>query len=404
MSVLRNIWVTGPLLAFSIGLTGCGGDKDGPGTIDTDPPTPPPNFTLKPVVSATGFTAALPPEAIEAQQVVNTFTSTVSTVVADEKVQDRLNSNGGGDFRYGLLDCWTRPDNPMFSFSIDYTGCSSFEMGGGVYVADHPSGPVLFEFLNFQLSDRTIGGTMALDTRDAFNSPLFWQVYNTDSTSPGLENPVQIGVTLDGSNRGLAYVGGASIDFLNQEWAIWGEATISGGDAPVTVIHGGRAPGDVDPDDPPGSDALKSSLNWLECRCPTSGLSTYEMEVDFTEVTVDIDDMETEPDGVDDPEIAIPVEHSVPGTAFVTHIGCGEYDVEFEAEATSVLLEKNRLLGAITHQCDILVINDAARCLALINAVNELGDMQVEVSQEEITSTAKLAVENGFDTLWCRQE
>lgn len=393
------------LLALGV-LLACNGDGDGnDDRTDTGTVEPPPYFDFVSTVSPKSYEAEISQDTLAAQQVSNMLLSSMAVAVADQKVQDRLNTDGGGvaPFRAAVLDCWERPEFPMFSFAIDYTGCSVYQMGGGIFVNDHPSGPLLFEFQNFQISDREIGGVLGLDTRDAYPSPLYWQAYDTNAENPGLDNRVQIGVTLDRTAYGVTYDGGASVDFLNQQWSMWGVATITGGETEMTVVHGAADPSGVAPADPPGADVLASSLNWLECRCPQSGISSYDMPLHFTMVTIDIDDLEVEPDEVDDPDLEIPFDFDVQGRAVLTHTGCGEYDVEYQTDDATIPLPVDRLVGAVSFQCDTLAIPDRQRCQALVQAASRLGDeLLIEVGAAEVTSTAKTAVERDFDTTWCR--
>jgi hypothetical protein len=380
------------------------GDDGGP---DTSDPGGPQTFTFKQNVSADVYEAAVSPDAIAAHQVSSMLLASAALVAADDKVQDRLNTDGGGDalpsFR-GALDCWTRPDYPMFSFSIDYTPClSTYQMSGGVFVNDHPSGPLLFEFGAFTIVDREIGGVLALDTTDAFAEPLYWTAYNTEGDDPEPENDVKIGVKLDDVLYGVSYWGGASVDFINQEWSMWGVATIGPEEAPIEVIHGGETAEDVGPADPPGANVLKSSLNWLECRCPQSGITSLPMPLLFSSVRIDIDDLEDVPDVIDDPEMDIEVDFELSGQGVLTHTGCGSYDVNYQTQTVEIPISKDQLTGAISFQCATLAINDEQRCEALLAAANNLsGDLLVEVSQEAATTTALAAVEQDFDTSWCQ--
>lgn len=395
-------------LPASVLLAACNGNGDGQGTDDdTDGPEPPPYFEFVSTVEPKFFDAEVAEEAIDAHRVSSMLLAATSVVVADEKVQDRLNVDGGGStLRAAYLACWSRPQYPMFSFAIDYTPCSSFQMGGGVFVDDHASGPLLFEFENFSIFPdaitRSITGTLALDTRDAFPAPLYWQAYNTDSDNPGLDNPVPIGVNLDRKSYGTAYAGGASVDFLAQQWSMWGTLTIGESD-PLVVVHGGRVPEDVAPDEPSGADVLKSSLNWLSCRCPTSGISSYDMPLHFSEVTLDIDDLEVDPDEVDDPDLVIPLDYDVDGRGVLTHTGCGTYDVDYDSDTVTIPLSVDRLVGAVSFLCDTRTIADLQRCNALVAAAGRLeGDLQIEVSADDADQTALTAVEQDFDTTWCR--
>lgn len=397
-------------LSLAFVLAGCNGGKDKDDhTGDTDTHVGPPNIEFLPSVRATTYDAALAPEVVEAHQASTALLAGLSVVAADPKVQDRLRVDGEGapsGFRAGSLDCWERPEFPMFSFTLDYTGCSEYLMSGGVFVEDHPSGPLLFTFLDWAVDDRKVGGTMSFDTRGAYDAPMFWQLYPTDEADPGPDTPLPIYLSLktdNGQQRfASSYTGGANVDFLTQQISVWGVLTTGPQEAPVTVVHGATVPEDVPPDDPRDADVLQTPLNWLSCRCPTSGTESYDMPLHFTEVIIDLDDLEVEPDDVDDPDLVIPVDYDLVGKATLHHTGCGEYDVEYDAPAAAIELSADRLIGVISFQCDTLAINDVARCNALIGAARALGTLTVEIGAAEATATALTAVEESFDTDFCR--
>jgi len=375
------------------------GADDDPG--DSDGPL---SFEFTDRVPAQEFDSRIADSALAAHQTGNMLLASTGIVVADEKVQDRLNIEGAGglDFRAGGLDCWAREPYPMFSFPIDYSGCSAYQMAGGVFVADHPTGPLLFEFQNFQITDRSIGGVLALDREGAFADPLYWQAYNSDSLNPGLDNRVPIGINVDSGNYGISWTGGASVDFVAQEWAMWGVMDFTFGTEPVQVIYGGLDPADVPADDPPGADVLKSSLNWLECRCPQSGLSFMAMPLQVEAVTLDIDSFELEPDAVDDPTISMEVDALLDGDATLTWTGCGSWDVAYATAAAEIIVSRDQLTGVLSFACETLAIPDTERCDAMVDAAARLpSTFTVEITEQQVTSSAKEAADNEFDNAWC---
>jgi hypothetical protein len=391
-------------LLFAFALSACS-DSDSEDDGPTDGDDGPAHFEFNEHVPASDFESSIEENALTAHQVGNMLLSSTAIVVADEKVQDRLNIEGaGGDTsRAAGLDCWAREPYPMFSFPIDYSTCSAYLMDGGVYVADHPTGPLLFEFQNFQISDRTIGGVFAFDRRGAFADPLYWSTYNTDSDNPGLENPVQIGVNLDNGSFGLSWIGGANVNFLTQEWAMWGTMDFAVGTETVQVVYGGLVPADVPADDPPGADVLKSSLNWLECRCPTSGLSAQSMPLHVESVTFDIDALEVEPDEVDDPTIVVETEYDIVGDAVLTWTGCGSWDVAYTTTAASIPVSTALLQGQLSFYCETEAIPDDERCAAMVAAASRLpAELFVDITEAEVTASAEAAADNEFDTTWCQ--
>jgi hypothetical protein len=411
-------------LAF---VVACNGDKGdgGPGTETGTGPGEPLKFTFLSSVPATDYDAEVAGNALIAHQVSSMFLASAAVVAADEKVQDRLNVDGGGGYngfsrvagsaggvRAASLACWSRPEFPMFSFAIDYSPCEAYDMDGGVYIDDHPSGPLLFEYQDFKIKTRKMGGVLALDTQGAYIDPSctelpcqpYWVAYNTDIVNPGPDNPVQLGVTVDGVPYGVSYTGGASVNFGDQEWSMWGVLDVGiDSDTTVQVVHGGVVPPDVAPDDPPGADVDQSSLNWLSCRCPTSGIEAQELPLHFTHLTLDLDSLEDVPDAIDDPTLELDVDKEIPGSAVLHHTGCGTYDVDYTSDPVEITVGTDELQGAISFQCATLAIDDEARCTALLNAAKALGTtFTVTVSPEDATATAKDAVNSDFDTQWCR--
>jgi hypothetical protein len=186
---------------------------------------------------------------------------------------------------------------------------------------------------------------------------------------------------------------------------MWGVATMGPEEAPIEVVHGWSSPEEAEYDDPSTASVMKSSLNWLECRCPQSGITSLEMPLLFSSVNIDIDDLEDVPDVVDDPSMDIEVDFELSGRGVMTHTGCGSYDVDYQTQTVEIPISKEQLTGAISFQCATLAINDEQRCNALLAAANQLdGDLLVQVTQEAATTTALAAVEQDFDTAWCQTQ
>jgi len=386
-------------------LVGC----NGPDGTDGNPPdvtAGPPTFAFKSSVPAAEYIAEVEPRSLEAHRATNMLAASVGVVMADVNVQDQLNINGGGTPLpppAAAVNCWVTPEHPQFSFEISYENCSaSFQMDGGVFINNHPSGPLLFEFSDFTIQDRKMGGVLAFDTRSAFPSPLYWQIYGTDADGPGLDELVQLGINVDGQLSGLAIDGGANIDFTSKRWSLWGTGVVAG-DPEITVIMGGTEPLDVPADDPPGASAISGSLDWLECRCPTQGVTTLDMPLNISAVFIDIDDLEDTPDDFDDIELEVPVNVTVDGIGELTPTACGAYDVVYNTQATTIPVPVDQIVARISFACDTLAIDDPERCQALIRAAADLDSdtFNIEISQEDLNETARAAVAADFDTTWC---
>ena len=388
-------------------LSACNGDDGPPGGGDTDTDTDVrPDFVYKAEAGAVAYSAALTPDTIAAHQMSNMFLASVAIVSSDEKVGDQLNTDGEGPgfTPTGDFECWSRPQFPMWSFDISFEPCvKQFAMSGGVTIEDHPSGPLLFGYNNFTVDERTLGGTLAFDTRDAVDAPMHWRTYNTDSTNPSPANPVQLGITTEGFTSGASWDGATQVDLQNRELTSWGVLTLRPGNRDFTIVHGGRTAADVPTDEAAPAGAVGNSLTWQTCRCPTSGLSTYELDIQYTELTFDLDSLEQVDDGVDDPEVIIDVEHTVSATATLNYTGCGEYDVDFEGDATSFTVDNDAVSAYLSYLCDIAAI-PADRCLGVVQGARDVGDFTVEVSREEVLAVAQTTVEENFDKTWCQSQ
>lgn len=392
-----------PVLACVLALSACDGDGTDTGPANPPPPTPPPEFTFADEVKVVSSISEIPQGIVDAQKAMSAFMSAAAVVVSDHSVQELMQVNGvtNPTFR-SHPECWLRPLYPMFSFTIDYGGCYPFSMAGGAFISNSSAGPLLFEWQDYVTKDRQVGGVLALDPRDAFPQDLFWLAYTTDGTLPGPDNNVPVGVRVGTSSYGISYDGGAAISFLEQRFSMWGVATVTSVTDTVEVIHGGTDPIEVAGDDPPGATVVQSSLNYLECRCPTSGLTSYSFPLHFSEVTIDIDDLEGESaDEIDDPELVFEVDYDVDGQAQLTGLGCGAYDVVFEAEAALVPITRDVLVARISTLCDTGVIDDAQRCVAMLKAADELGDFSARLSKNQISLSAAEAIDTEFDGEFC---
>ena len=398
-------------LLIVLAAAACNGDnaKDGPGTTDTSVPQPKPSFQYQANAPARSYVASLTEDSIAAHQMSNLFLAATAVVSSDEKTRDQLITDGNGLSSGGGtgFECWSRPEFPMWTFDLNFEPCADqgFDMGGGVSIEDHASGPLLYSFNTFRIEDRSMGGTLALDTRGAVDAPLFWTSYNTDSNSPGLDNPVQLGISAGDYTSGASWTGGTSVNFLTSTWSMWGVLTLRPADRDFVIVHGGNVATDVPPDEAPGADAVAMSLDWQSCRCPSAGKSTYELDLQFDEIKVDVDDLEINDDGVDDPEITLVIEHTVSGTATVNYKSeCGTFDVDYDVSDTVITVPNTTMVAAVSFLCDIRAIEDTARCTSITAGLARVGDFLIDVPQADVLATAKATLEDSFDGAWCEPQ
>ena len=383
-------------------LPACSG-SDSDGGVDTGDDAL--NFTFKTQVGVDDLSAEFSEAAVEAHQSTNVMLGALRLLAADEKVQDQLNSYGDdGSFR-GAFQCWDRPQFPQWTFTLNFGyGCEMFDLEGAASIERHSTQQLLYTFQDFVIAGREIGGTIGINTIGAFDAPLFFVGYDTEANEPAPDNPVPVGVRLNSAALpvGLSLDLGMAIDFANSQWSVWGTSTLSG-DEPITVVHGAASVDEVAPDAPTGANVLGSSLDWLECRCPTSGISSQEMPIVITEVLVDIDDLEEEPDEVDDPVLTIPVDARVEGRGILNYTGCGEYELDYVADPIQITVDKQLVFAQIQFACDTRTINDPARCTAFQQALlRNSEDLTVDVTLEDITRTANASLGAQLDTNWCR--
>jgi len=393
------------VVACAFAAMACNGD-DGSGTSpteDTGITYPDPTYEYDAVITEKQLVGGLTDDAVAAHQMSNMFLASAALVASDEKVGDQLNTDGEGPgfTPTGDFECWERPQFPMWSFDISYEPCTDqFDLAGGVTIEDHPSGPLLFNYNSFTVAGRVLGGTLAFDTTDAFDSPMYWQTYNTDATTPSPDNDVQLGIETDGFTSGASWAGGTQVDLQGRTMQMWGVLTLRPGARDFTIVHGGAEEDDVPADEAAPAEAVTNSLVWQTCRCPTSGQSTYDLDIDYSEITFDLDSIEVVDDGFDDPDITVEVEHTVGAKATLTYTGCGEYDLDFEGEATSFTVPNAAVSAYLSYLCEIAVI-PSDRCLGVVQGATDAGDFTVEVTRDEVLAVAQAAVEAEFDQGWC---
>lgn len=392
-------------LAVSLLLFACNGKDETPGTTtdDTGPTFPDPTFDYDNVILDAELVSGLTDDAIAAHRMANMFLASAAVVAADEKVGDQLNITGEGDgfTATGDAECWERPEFPMWSFDISYQTCAdNFGINGGVGIEDHPSGPLLFNYNTFTIEERVMGGTLAFDGVGAYDAPMYFHTYNTDRTTPGPDNPVQIGLEADFFTSGATWDGGTYVDLDARTIDMWGVLTLRPDTRDFTIVHGGVEPADVAVDQERPADAVQNTLVWQSCRCPQSGASTYDLDIVYSQLSFDLDSIEQVDDGVDDPVVTVDVDHTVSARAILDYTGCGEYSVDFDGEATSFTVPNDVIAANVSYLCDIAVI-PLDRCLSVVQGVVDAGDFTVQVSQEQVFAAASSAVEADFDQGWC---
>ncbi|MEN0065018.1 MAG: hypothetical protein AAGA48_22940 [Myxococcota bacterium] len=393
-------------------LPACSGDPNPDDDRGTDTGEPALFFTFKSQLRAADIVADISEPAVEAHQASNMVLATTRLLAGDVNVQNELRAFGQGEEEIeerGAFQCWEGPFRPRFSFTLSFgSACSQFDLEGAARIERHPTQQLLYTYQNFKINDREIGGTLGINTVGAFDEPFFFVMYDTDADNPGRDpkenQRVPLGVKLSSFSQpvGVTFDGGSAVNFVNQTWSVWGTSQLSGKE-PITVVHGAASPEGVAPDAPTGANVLRSSLDWLECRCPTQGLASQDMPLIVTDVVIDIDELEESPDSIDDPELTVPAELRIDGRGILNYTGCGEYELSYEAEPLTVTLDKQLMFAELQFLCDTRTINDPARCTALQQALlRNSEDFVVEITGEDLLNTANDAAARQLDTTWCR--
>jgi len=399
MGLMKNV---SPLL-FAVLVAGCGAPSETDKTADSDSDTDTFTGTIPEIdfgseVNAATITADVGSDALDHHQVVNTVLSGIQLALAEDQVISRLQVDNGSR---RSNHCWTAPPVAQTNFTIDYTPCSGDGISGGIHIDDTPQGPVVFQFLNFTFDDsRTIDGAIAFDSA-VVGGNLEWQLYNADPDQPSPDNPSPVTVEIDGTPFVYGLTGGASLDLLNDSAAQWGVATVSslGGDG--TVLIGGTDPAELQSSDRPSA-AAAGPLIWTSCRCPYAGTQVFEFVMDVTEVTVDLDKLELDDDGEDDPEMSFFKEAQATGTAEVTNVGCGEYETVFTADSEpTVVITAGEMRSQIQLLCDIALLEDG-KCIGFLNAADAAGEVVVTLGAAKLQKEAENRVTTSFDSGFCR--
>jgi len=389
------------VLLFLAPLGGCAGDGGGAKDSDTGAtPVVVPAIALKTEVNAQGIEGAVGADALDQHRVVNTVQSAIQLALAEEQVVARLQVDNGS---LRSNHCWTAPPVAQTNFTIDYSGCEDDGMSGGIFIDDTPQGPVVIEFLNFTFDEeRTITGAVALDSSTS-NGTLEWALYDTVSSSPSPTTPSPVSVEIDGASFFFGITGGGDLDLQFNSWAQWGVATVTSLGAEGTVLAGGTVAEDLLSTDKP-SQSMAGPLSWTSCRCPYVGTQVFDFGLDITTVLVDLDKLEEEDDGEDDPEMSFQKEVNVMGTAELTTVGCGDYEVVFTADSEpTVVVQGAEMRAEVQRLCDIALLEEA-KCQGFLDAADQVSDITVTIGAARMQAAAEETVRNDFDTGFCKVE
>ena len=392
-------WMTNlsPLI-FAAFVVGCGsGDGGKDGDTDSDAVVVEiPEFTFNTAVNAGSIEGEVGADALDHHRVLNTVMSAIQVVLAEDQVVARLQVDNGSR---RMDKCWNAPPVAQTNFVIDYNGCEDDGMTGGVYVDDTPQGPVVFEFLNFTFDDsRTLTGAVALDSSTA-DGNLEWALYDTVANAPSPNTPSPVGVAIDGTAFSFGIVGGADLDLQFNTIAQWGVVSVGTLGGQGTVLAGGTDAADLQSSNKPSA---SMSGAWASCRCPYIGTQVYDFDLVISEVTIDLDKLDTEDDDFDDPDMSFLKDVTVEGSAEVSTVACGEYEVVFTpASEPTVVVTGPEIRAEIGRLCDIALIEET-KCLGFLNAAEDVGELIVTIGNAKMQAAAEDTVRTQFDGGFCR--
>lgn len=381
------------LVVLALGITGCKGEEP---VDDTDTDDVPFDYDLSTQARALSATASLAQSAVDAHAAVTTLMS-VNLMLAAEPVAQTAMGHDAPPKQF----CWAIKNQYQTSFDILYTDCLNgvLKTTGSIRYRQVLEGYKVFEFLGLDVNGRKLGGALGLDGSGA--PDLTFATYDALADDPSMTSPM--GITIGNNQYSIVWDGGLQLDPDNNRLLTWGVGEIGSMAGQATVRVGGTDADALTSTQPP-PDALSGNLNFVDCRCPTSGVMAYELPIRITKLVVDLDDLQPVDDGVDDPEIELVADSTIQGEFVVAAKGCGEYDVEVELPQATVAVPVSGVLvgAAIQKQCDALLIDDDEKCEALVGIASRAGNFLFDVDAAIVSEAANNDAVARFGGGWCR--
>lgn len=334
-------------------VVGCGG-KDDEGEL-------PPPITLKSGAEADEVSAQLDPGTQALLEAENAISMFLDLLISDNTVKSTFWVDGelGVAPVAALAPCWTVPTPGVagFEYDVDLGGCSTEGFAGIVNVENTAAGPVVLTFSNTTVLDWTLTGAIAFDYTAAGDAT--WHVYSSDASGA----PAPLSVLPKNGSLSLTIDGGMQVDDSSSGYDWWG--SWSDGTSTIGV---GAAAGVAATDAKPAT-WLDYSFMPAECACQQSGDVVITDGVSVTEVSVDLDELETTDDGVDDPSILFATTAAVTGGAALARgEECGRFDATIVADTQQLTFTEAQLKAGFQAACDLNAINDDGKCTRLQEA------------------------------------
>ena len=220
--------------------------------------------------------------------------------------------------------------------------------------------------------------------------------------TPTRDNRIPLQITVDGRDVSVSVDGGVSLSNFLGEWRSWGVMDVTPyGGSPVRVSKGSGSEAELMTSSLP-EEPLASSLSYLACRCPVSGVVSMNLEMQVAEIKFDLDNLIEEEDEVDDPDVTIDVSLVVEGPGEVRPTECGVHEgVWSPAEEPVVTVDSDDLSVAIQSLCDAALIIEPGRCTALLQAAANVGSVDVNVGENKLQNAVGSAVAIELDNSFC---
>jgi hypothetical protein len=353
------------LVAIAL-LAACGGKNE-------EQELPPP-ISFKSEVSAGEVDAELPEDTAALVDTWRNLGAFLELLLSDNTIKSTfyVDGNLGTTPVVYFLPCWFAPPagTAGFEYDVDLSGCSSEGYGGLIHVENTPQGPIVLTFDQVQYLDWVITGGLGFE----FAADRTWRVYPSD---PEAVDVGALSIDADGTPINLA---------------VAAEVTYTG--APVTGLDWTGTVGD-------GVRTLALASSYAQqpddCKCEVSGAISIDAAPTLTEIEVELDDLQEDDDGVDDPALVFAAEGPTGTVTLGDSDSCGFYAVSYgdlEVELDSAALE-----AGVEAACDGGVF-EAGTCTRLREAASQ-GQVTVTIGATKLDNALTAWAEDRLDPGYC---
>jgi len=343
-------------MRYGLGLAVIAACKGG---SDDEEVTAPP-IVLQPNATATEASVDPGPEVTALVQLHQTLSAFVDLAVSSPTVISTFYIDG----QLGIAPvpaytpCFTAPSPGVagFSYTLDLAGCTDESFEGVVEVENSAAGPITLTFSATTLDKLTLTGVLAFDYTTAGDGT--WSV----ATADAFGTVVPLSVTGPDGSASVTMTGGFQLAPTGKSydwWGQWSDGTVQiGVGGPPAVVAGSEVPGETQ---------LFQTMP-AACACAQSGDLVLPAGLRLPEVLVDLDDLQTDEDGVDDPEIAFaPAAGLSIAPTLPRGDACGTFGATVDA-AVEITLTEAELAAGFSDACALGAIRDDGKCQRLQEA------------------------------------